>query len=212
MYLSEIRELVDGLLYHVNELEVARDKWLENERVADAEAKARPHEFSVERFNEALHQAGYQQATIFGVLEGMLAAWARLSLLLYPVRGKGAEGQWRLERGRILREVLDLPAGTLLERRSFRDSWMHFDERMDRAIIEGRLHNRQQFTLSAGVPSAVTLGVRVIDVEGLVYHYRDEAGTVESVSIHDMKACLLQLKQRLTGYGDRLMKLPAPPK
>jgi hypothetical protein len=106
--------------------------------------------------------------------------------------------------------VLDIRAGTLLERRSFRDSWMHFDERMDRAFLEGRLHNRQQFTLSAGVAGAVRLGVRVIDVERLVYHYRDDIGALENVSVQDLKECLLQLEQKLTGYGDRLMKLPAP--
>jgi hypothetical protein len=216
MYISEVRELVDSLLYRVGELEAARDKWLENERIATKEANSNPREFEVDRFNEALWQTGHQQATIFEVLEVLLAAWARLSLLFYPVRlndKKAPEkAEWRRKRGEILCEVLDIPAASLLAKREFRNSWMHFDERMDRAYWEERLGNRQQFVLSAGVAAAVERSVRVIDVEALVFHYRNEEGTLESVSVHDLKELLLLLTQKLTGYGNRLNKLPLRPR
>jgi hypothetical protein len=48
----------------------------------------------------------------------------------------------------------------------FRDSWMHFDERLDSAFLERWLGNRQ-FTETAGVQPAVKHSIRVIDVEGL---------------------------------------------
>jgi hypothetical protein len=67
---------------------------------------------------------------------------------------------------------------------------MHFDERLDRAFVDGWLGNRQQFVSSASVAQATKQSVRVIDIGGLTFHYRTRDGKQETVSIQDMESCL----------------------
>lgn len=86
---------------------------------------------------------------------------------------------------------------------------MHFDERMDQAALAGRLGNRQQFVRSAGVSSAVEHSVRVIDVEGLVFHYRTKTGTREHVELAAISRTLEDLKKEMSSVGARIMRLPA---
>ncbi|MGH9887221.1 MAG: hypothetical protein ACREBE_16965, partial [bacterium] len=106
-----------------------------------------------------------------------------------------------------------LPADTLLADRSFRDSWMHFDERLDSAFVGGWLGNRQQFVRTASVSRAVKHSVRVIDVEALAFHYRDRDGAQRSVTIDQINQCLDQLSTNLVGdvVGRRILaSLPKP--
>ena len=87
---------------------------------------------------------------------------------------------------------------------------MHFDVRMDQAVIEGRLGNRQQFVKTASVAIAVEHSLRVIDIEALTFHYRTREGTPENVSIDEMLTCLQQVKVGLTSAGPRIVLLPSP--
>lgn len=210
MYTSEIRDLLDSLLYRIHQLQEARDAWLSHESVASAQAAADPDSFDLKVFNEVLNAGVQLQTSIFDAFEGLLAAWARLSLLLHPISGKDALANWRTERGERLRDVLQLHANTLLSSRTFRDSWMHFDERMDRAVIEGWLGNRQQFVKTASVPSAIKHSVRVIDIQALTFHYRTRDGTPEDVTIDAMRACLEQVEAGLAHAGPRIMLLLPP--
>lgn len=109
----------------------------------------------------------------------------------------------------MLCELFAVPPSSLLGDRAFRDSWMHFDERMDQAALAGRLGNRQQFVRTAGVPSAVERSVRVIDVEGLVFHYRTKAGTLGHVEVAAIRRVLEHLENETSSVGARIMRLPA---
>jgi hypothetical protein len=208
IYISEVRDLLDSLLFGLQNIGNARSKWLQSTAAATAQAKRRPSAFSHDLFAEALNKSALQQRLVFDTFEALLAAWARLSLLLHPVAPKTTP---RSERGRLLREALQLPDNTLLADRSFRDSWMHFDERLDQAYEEGWLGNRQQFVNTTGVPSAVQVSVRVIDIEGLAFHFRTKAGNPASVRLDDMRACLALVENGLNGIGSRMMQIfPRP--
>ncbi|HEY0997884.1 MAG TPA: hypothetical protein VGD77_17975 [Gemmatimonadaceae bacterium] len=210
MYLSEIRELIDSLRFRIQQLQQARDSWLAHESVASIEAAADTEGFNHEAFAQALNAGAQQQTSIFDAFEALLAAWARLSLLLHPAGGKDALADWRAARGEALCHILQLPADTLLASRSFRDSWMHFDERLDAAVVEGWLGNRQRFVKTAAVAAAVTNTVRVIDIEALAFHYRTRTGQQEHVTTDEMLACLDFLRMEPSEVGPRVVLLPPP--
>lgn len=211
MYLSEVRELAFVIQYRMARIEAAQAIWLSNEAIASAEAASPPDAFSHEAFGAALTATREQQGEVFDQFESLMAAWARLSLLLHPIPGTDEVSKWRVKRGEALRSVLQLAPNTLLASRSFRDSWMHFDERLDRAYIEGWLGNRQHFVKSAGVPSARKISVRIIDLEALAFHYRNREGQPEQVGMADMKQCIALVEAGLVGVGSRVAGQFPPP-
>jgi hypothetical protein len=202
LYISEVRELIDALLHRIDKIERARQEWLIYNDVATSQTASRPAAFSYNLFSEALNRATAQHTVLFDEFEGLLAAWARLSLLFHP--------QWRQTRGKILRSLLDLTDDSLLANRSFRDSWMHFDERLDNAYQDGWLGNRQQFVRTIDVSVAIRHSVRVIDIEGLAFHYRDKELKQNHVTLAEMKTLLLSLQKHLETVGPKIMTLPAP--
>jgi hypothetical protein len=211
MYLSEVRDLLDSTLFRIQAMEKAQAAWVENDKVASAQIAAAADDFSLDAFNQALRGTSVQNRELFDALESFFAAWARLSLLFYPVRTKGEVGGWRKTRGQQLRALFDLPEESLLSNRDFRDSWMHFDERLDQAWLGHWLGNRQQFVRSAIVPTAIDHSVRVIDVEGLVFHYRTEGGALASITVSELKSFLQTLESELPNVGPRIVRsLPAP--
>lgn len=207
MYVSEVRDLVDALLYRFDSIESARAVWLQYETVATIQATNPIDDFSHEAFSSALNSTRTQQTVIFDAFEALLAAWARLSLLFYPIGSSGDLGEWRKKRGELLRVAMSVPAGSLLSNRSFRDSWMHFDERLDQAYLDGWLGNRQQFVKTAGVPTAIKHSVRVVDIQALKFHYRSKNGETESVSLVQMRDCLSQVQGGLMEAGSKIMQL-----
>ena len=211
MYVSEVRELIDSILFRIERLEAARVEWLKHSAIANTEARVPPAEFSHDTFAQALNAAAGQHTVMFDEFEALFAAWARLSLLFYPIPSKGEEGTWRGERGVALRRLLELPEESLLANREFRDAWMHFDERLDKAYQEGWLGNRQQFVRSSGVDGAKEHSVRVIDIEGLAFHYRAKNGAKQTVGLAKMKELLISMNQSLATVGPRIMRLfPRP--
>lgn len=124
-----------------------------------------------------------------------------------PIAGNDALSPWRIERGDKLRQVLQLPGDTLLASRDFRDSWMYFDERMDQAVVEGWLGNRQQIVKSSGVAGAIRHSVRVIDIEELAFHYRARSGTQKHVTIGQMESCLQLVNAGLKDVGTSIVRL-----
>lgn len=207
MYLAEVRALADSILFRTESIEKASAIWMHHQGVASAQVVASNDEWSAESFNGALRVSAGQQSVLFDDFEAVLAAWARLSLLLHPVPG-GPLSKWREERGRILRELVQLDDSSLLSDRSFRDSWMHFDERLDNAYLEKWLGNRQQFVRSTDVASAIEHSIRVIDVEARAYHYRDRTGNKKHVPLQAMKECVQAVVTGLSTAKDRLGKLP----
>jgi hypothetical protein len=122
MYVSEIRDLVNSLLFRIHTITQARSGWLGHNAAASTEASASPSTFSHDAFAHASNAAVAEQTAIFDAFEALLSAWARLSLLFHPIAGKDELGEWRQRRGDILRTLLNLPHDTLLSSRTFRDS------------------------------------------------------------------------------------------
>lgn len=208
MYLSEVRDLVWGIRDALRALDIARQGWMENHRVASEEAISQPARFNRDRFNAALNASRDAQADAFLMVEALMSRWARLSLLVFPIVPKAAVGSWRDTRGQILRRLLVIPRDFLLSDREARDAWMHFDERMDQAAMAGRLGNRQQFVASSGVASALNICPRVIDMEAGVVHYRARDGDPAALSFAAMGAAMDAVDAGLTNAGERAMTLP----
>jgi len=61
-------------------------------------------------------------------IESFLSAWARTSLIFFPdQRGDQARGQY-------LRKVFQMDEDHIIGNRKLRNDWMHFDERLDKAL------------------------------------------------------------------------------
>ncbi|MHB1094738.1 MAG: hypothetical protein ACYC3F_01025 [Gemmatimonadaceae bacterium] len=210
MYLQEALELIDSLLFRLHLLEEAAARWLAAEEVAATQVLAHPDEADAEAFNRALHASGREQATMFDEVEAFLAAWARLSLLFWPIPRRGAPTyEFTKNRGTILVELFDLGAVCPLEDRELRDAWMHTDERFDAAWLDSRLGNRQQFVRTAGVSTAVEHAVRVLDVEALTLHARDNNGALIFLELRPLKPFLEDLlTRRKKALRDCLRMLP----
>jgi hypothetical protein len=197
LYISEIADLLASLSSRFVELENASQRWRNHESIAVEQLAALPNAFREASFAEALVGKANEQSHVFHSLDGLLACWARLSLLLFPAHDNSDAGKWAKTRGKTLRQLLDIPSDSLLANRDVRDSWMHFDERLDHAVQEGRLGNRQTMCSSASAASAMDCSVRVIDMERLVLHYRKRDGAVQCICVRDMKACLYALEECL---------------
>jgi hypothetical protein len=66
--------------------------------------------------------------------QAFLSHAARASRLLWPQPGHGPSARKRLERGRMLRDLLGIPDTHPLAIRRLRNDWEHFDERLDERI------------------------------------------------------------------------------
>jgi hypothetical protein len=213
MYTSEVRELLDSLRYRIHVMRQARDKWVQHHELTTAQAGALADDFDTDAFAVALNATVQHQTTIFDLFDSFLAAWARLSLLFHPTGGKNDMAAWRVRRGELLRGVTALPDDTLLAKRTFRDSWMHMDERLDAAFVGGWLGYRHQFVPTAMVPAVLANSLLVIDIEALTFHYRDRDGAQHNVTIDDIAQCLELLVTDIKGdaVGKRMVKLiPMP--
>ena len=61
---------------------------------------------------------------LWSAIHGLLIALGNLSKLMWPVRGGNPEGL-------VVRALLHVPEDSPLSHRMFRDSWEHYDERLD---------------------------------------------------------------------------------
>ena len=186
MFNSEVHELIDALLYRLDELEQLSGAW----KAANREAKRAAHisdSRSRESFERALHKQRQVQAKAFDTIEAFLAAWARLSLLFFP-QGKNAK---TTNRGDVLRRVYFVHSRTSpLADRQLRNAWMHFDERLDHAIETKTLGNRHQFTTSAQGARAAVRSVRVVEMDNLVVRYRDSQGASKATDLRELRRYL----------------------
>lgn len=172
MFNSEAYQLIDTLLFRLAELEKLSGYW----KAANRKAKRSLHISTPQArqaFDSGLRRLGQVQGKAFDGIEAFLAAWARLSLLFFPA----SQNSKSTNRGTVLRKVWLVNSRTSpLADRGLRNAWMHFDERLDRAIESHTLGNRQEFTTAAKGPVAVGRSVRVVEMDTLVVRYRDEGG------------------------------------
>lgn len=211
MYLQEAYELADSLLWRLDRIEKARDQWLLSRSRADEQVGAAVDDFEHDVFAEALNSSTLAQSDFFLELEAFLAGWARLSLLFWPAPGRNSPiASFTQDRGRILRDFLQLDNSHPLNDRNLRDAWMHTDERFDSAWLDGRWGNRQQFVRTKNVGAAIKNSVRVLDVEGLTVHFRDAKGTVRAQELRPLRDVLLDLVQRRKdAFATRMHTLPS---
>lgn len=203
-YLSEIELLADSFGSRVTDIEEACRRWSDHESCTASQLAAQQHTFSAAVLDRGLHGKGCEQSQVFHALDGLLACWARLSLLLFPVQKEITDAaRWRGLRGRTLRELLAVPFDSLLSNRDVRDAWMHFDERLDQAVQQGRLGNRQTMCSSVSAAAAMDYSVRVIDMERLTLYYRKRDGAVQCVRLQDMNACVRLVTEMVPGARGR---------
>ena len=99
-----------------------------------------------------------------------------MSLLLFPDGGNDAHAGYRSERGEALREALKIGTDTPLADRNLRNAWMHFDERLDGAILNGTFGDRHRFMLSNQASSYIGKSVILMELDTLIVHYRGRDG------------------------------------
>ncbi len=191
-YLFEIRDELLAALWHFEQLEGAATRWLELDdawRAADEEEEAEA---------ASVHESIRQQAFIFDALEAFLSAWARVSLLIFPVIGRGPLAGWREERAATLQKLLMVVDLQIIEDRDLRDAWMHFDERLDDMVREGKIPLRQRFARSDEVTDQGRKAtLRLIEVDTLRVHYRDRDGSQCTADLRALHAALVTLRERL---------------
>jgi len=173
MYFSEARTMIGLLLAEIEKIAEASADWVKQHAIADAQARVESHDdFSHETFGNALNAQVNRQFEVYVAFGALLGYWARLSLLFHPA----SRDAWTKRRGELLREVFLLEDDTLLANRSFRDAWVHFDERLDDAFRDGRLGNRLIFVTHERASDATRNSVLVVDVEALELHYYPQRG------------------------------------
>jgi hypothetical protein len=186
MFNSEVHELIDSLLYHLEELEQLSGIWQSASRRAKRAGHIRDSR-TRDSFDRALRRQLRAQTKAFDAIEAFLAAWARLSLLFFP----SARRPKARNRGEVLRKVYLVDARTSpLADRQLRNAWMHFDERIDHALETRTLGNRHQFTTGAHGTQAAARSVRVVEMDNLVVRYRDASGTSRKTDLRELRRYL----------------------
>ena len=117
-------------------------------------------------------------------ISGLLSAWARASLILFPTRGSK-------ERGRVLRELIGVDADDEFRHRDLRDDWVHFDERLDEALAEQPNAPAWIFVASLDPDSAAELQIVVGSGE---LHFRHGRSTDTSLAALVSSAARVQSK------------------
>lgn len=176
----ELRDTVDACLYQLDVLTQQAAEWVAS------------GEIWTEGGDELAKMARNQQR-IFDAVESFLAAYARTSLILFPISDRGFTG----ERGRAIRERIGIDESSPLADRDFRDSWMHHDERLDTALESGTGASGQRFALSAEITAEMTSTfLRVFAVDTLEVHYRKRDGSKGVAKLSELRAALEDLDAR----------------
>lgn len=191
-YLLEIHEIADSLLFQLQQIEDAAGRVIKAREAAESAERVGPARFDQELFAAALNTQGRAQNDLFAAIESFLAAWARLSLLFFPA---ARPGSFAAIRGELLVEVFDLPADSPIRDRRLRDSWMHFDERLDTMIAHTAWRSRHRFVLSADVRDNEQ-ALRVVEIDTLRVHYRGRDLERRVVNLRSLRLVIEDLLKR----------------
>lgn len=197
-YLTELREVADSALYQYSRIEDAARRWLEIDMQFEEEARLAFRIIDDDEFATKLTESATRQTHIAEELGGFFATWNRLSSLLFPSIGEGERGELRRERGAELRRLLGLRETSLLNSRPLRDAWMHFDARLDRAVLDGYwATSRQRFARALEAQQLKANALYLMEVDTFVIHYRDDAGAHCADSLRAIAAALDELRERI---------------
>jgi len=197
-YLTELREVADSALYQYSRIEDAARRWLEIDMQFEEEARLAFRIIDDDEFATKLTESATRQTHIAEELGAFFAIWNLLSSLLFPSSGDGAHGGFRRERGAELRRLLGLRETSLLNSRPLRDAWTHFDDRLDRAVLEEHwATSRQRFARALEAQQLKGNALYLVEVDTFVIHYRDETGAQCSDSLRAIAAALDELRERI---------------
>lgn len=161
-------------------------------------------EFDHNAFTESLYASSLEQTKIFDAAESFLAVWARVSLLIFPLGGADPLTDFRKQRGDQLQSLLQLTNPAVLEDRELRNAWMHFDERLDRAVSTGGGRNRHLFARSASAAAATNSTLRVFETDTLIVHFRDQEGTKKTSDLKVLRVALEEARDKAAEALKRL--------
>jgi len=188
----ELRDTIDAALFQFNELKTAAKAAL----VAQNASRA-----SRQLTQQLLDAQGRAQSRTFDQLEAFLAAFSRVSLLIFPV----SNTSFTKRRAETMQRCLNIDRISIVADREFRDSWVHHDERLDRAVKNKTGRSGQAFCRSDESPaSKLETFLRVIELDTLVVHYRARDGAARSANLKDAFAALKTLDRRRKRAFDQL--------
>ena len=161
-------------------------------------------DFDEDEFAAELDNSPTKQTHIFDALSVFLAAWTRVSLIIYPLSGEDDLAEFRRERGAELQRLLGLSPTSVINSYAMRDAWMHYDQHLDRAVLEGYWRTRQRFVRSSEAESLKASALRLVEADTLVVHFRDTRGAQCSASLPEIAAALEELQERIPLAWDRV--------
>jgi hypothetical protein len=193
----EIRELADRVLFRLETLERVTGRWTAARAEADQLLSGRLDPKDKTAADEALRRQVVEQGEFFDQIEAMLATWARLSLLLQPSATKGEAGVFAQQRGELLRALMGIEKESALLDRDLRNSWMHFDERLDHIIrSKGTWGNRHRFTHSSERERDAGTSIRMLTLDTLEVTFPDQSGALKTTSLRGLRSPLLEIPDR----------------
>jgi len=202
-YAREVQELIATLLRRLDDLDAASAGWIEHDSAADRQLD---DESKLDvKWERTMAGVGASQMGFFDALDGFLAAWARLSLLFFPIEGRGGRdgAAFRRDRGVVLREQLRVADDSPLADRDLRDSWMHVDERMDYLLAKGLLSGGLRFVNSRQVGDFIGKVPRLMAVDTRTVYYLKQKGETGSVKLSDLRTVLDDLQREVHDWWRR---------
>lgn len=203
-YVSEIVDLAASLLHRLDKLEALAAAQQKAAGEADAEV-AKALDYDPAAFNLSVSAQVANQGELFEWTEAFLTAWARLSMLFFPVNGQNGDARkFRKERAAKMCEIFGVDENSPLADRDLRNAWIHFDERLDEAISGGKFGSRQAFVHSWQVKGMRNAAMRLIVVDTLDVHLRTRDGKTASVNLPSLRKPLNALLERAVSAKDKL--------
>lgn len=121
-YLFEIVRESEILEDCYKRFQSAAEKWLESHHAGD-------------KTGTLLWQGTGAERDMLAATEGILSAFARISLFFFPETQSRKFGE---QRGKLLCDMVGIDNTHPLANRQLRNHWMHLDERIDREVQDGR--------------------------------------------------------------------------
>jgi hypothetical protein len=195
-YVRELRDTINSCLFRIDQLEQVAQESLRLDAQLQQEVE------DGDQLDRVRFQAKINSQThVFDHLDAFLGTYARLSLLIFPI----AKNHFSRARGRTLQECLKRPATSDLNERGLRDSWAHFDERIDQASVAGGATNGQTFRRSAEVNEKTKrMYLRVVELDTLLIHYRNRDGRTASTDLRKLRSSIEALNAILPTAFDSL--------
>ncbi len=195
-YAREIHDTIDSALYRLGLLEQEGRACVDLGDALRASSE-QDRELDEQAFNAKLQS----QAKIFDLLDAFLSNYARLSLLIFP----SSKDAFALERAATLQRCFALEQTSPLNNRDLRDSWVHFDERIDQALQAKRATNGQTFCRSAQVDDRVKeTYLRIIEIDTLRIHFRNRQGQSAFAALRELRGPMLDIEKRRSTAFDNL--------